>query len=226
MTLTVHAPRAWIFATAFALPTVAALPAAAQDYEFSLYSGVQSSPHSRIEGELPNGDSFDELIGWEGRSFEMPPYYGLRGTYWRTDRLGFGVEFTHSKVYAPDDEAEDAGFDNFELTDGVNVLTANTMYRWPDNFRALTPYVGGGLGVAVPHVDADPSDGDSTYEYQFGGPALRLMAGASYDLTDRLAVFGEYQFTYSTMDLDLEDGGDVETDIKTNAVNVGLTLKF
>ena len=58
------------------------------------------------------------------------------------------------------------------------------------------------------------------------GPAARVTAGVSYDLNDRFAVFGEYQFTYSQNSVDLPEGGDLETDIKTNALNVGLTLKF
>jgi lipid A oxidase len=39
-------------------------------------------------------------------------------------------------------------------------------------------------------------------------------------------VFGEYQFTYSSNNVDLPEGGSLETDIKTNALNIGLTLKF
>ncbi|SFD89841.1 outer membrane protein [Roseivivax sediminis] len=213
-------------APALLIGTLAAAPAAAQDYEFSLYSGWQTAPHSRIRGEYPGtGADFDELIGWEGRSFEMPPYYGLRGTWWRNEQLGFGLEFTHTKVYAPEDEREDAGFDSLEFTDGLNILTANAMYRWPDQWGTFTPYVGGGLGLSLPHVDVDTPDSD-TYELQIGGPAMRLTAGASYDLTERVSVFGEYQFTYSSNDVDLDDGGSLETDIKTNAVNFGLTLKF
>ncbi|MGR3502438.1 outer membrane protein [Pseudaestuariivita sp.] len=206
---------------------LSAAPAVAE-FELGVYSGIQTAPHSRITGELPSGAEFDELIGWEGRSFQMPPYYGLRGTWWTSETLGFGLEFTHSKVYAPEDEAEAAGFDNLEFTDGINILTINVMRRWPDLWAdgALTPYVGGGIGVAIPHVDADPTNGDDTFEYQFTGPALRLTAGMSYDLSERVGVFGEYQFTHSRNEAELEDGGNLETNINTNALNFGINLKF
>ncbi len=201
--------------------------AAAQDFEFSLFSGWQTAPHSRVEGDYPGtGASYDGLVGWEGRSNELPPYYGIRGTWWRTDRLGFGVEFTHAKVYAEDDDKAELGFSDLEFTDGHNLLTANAMYRWPDGFGTLTPYVGGGLGVSVPHVDVDTTTGIETFGLQYGGPAVRLMAGASYDVNERVAVFGEYQFTASRNEVDLEDGGSLESNIKTNALNFGLTLKF
>ncbi|SEL87055.1 lipid A oxidase [Roseivivax marinus] len=214
-------------ATAAVLVPASAQLVAAQDYEFSLYSGWQTAPHSRVEGDYPGtGEDFDALIGWDGKSFEMPPYYGVRGTWWKTDRLGFGVEFTHTKVYAPDDEKAEIGFEDLEFTDGLNIVTANAMYRWPDRWGSFTPYVGGGVGVSVPHVDVDTTTGIDTYELQYGGPAMRLMAGASYDLSERVALFGEYQFTYSANDVELEGDGDLQTNIKTNAVNFGLTLKF
>ena len=217
--------------TAFLATGLVALTAAAPAFaemELSIYSGWQTSPHSTFKGDFPDsagGGDFDRGVEWDGKSFEMPPYYGVRFTNWQTERLGYGVEFTHSKVYLSDDDQDALGFDNFQLTDGLNVLTVNAMYRWPDQFGTLTPYVGGGLGVTIPHVDSQIADSD-TYGYQFGGPAVRLTAGASYDLNDRVAVFGEYQFTASQNDLDLDDGGSVKTDVKTNAVNLGLTLKF
>ena len=55
---------------------------------------------------------------------------------------------------------------------------------------------------------------------------MRLLAGASYPINDRWSVYGEYQFTYSWNEADLDGGGSLNTDIKTNALNVGLSLKF
>ncbi len=170
----------------------------AQDLEIGVYSGVQSAPHSRIDGDYPGGGKIDSLIGWEGRSGEAPPYYGIRATWWQSESFGYGVEFTHAKVYAPNDERDDAGFDRLEFTDGLNILTVNATRRWQEQWWGVTPYVGGGIGLAIPHVDVETPAGDETYGYQITGPAARLTAGASYDLNDSLALFGEYQFTYSS----------------------------
>ena len=155
----------------------------------------------------------------------MPPYYGVRATWWRDANLGFGAEFTHSKVYLDDDDRDALGFDGFELTDGLNVLTANVMYRWPDMNPRITPYVGGGIGFTFPHVDADIGNSD-TYGFQIGGPAVRVLAGAQFGLTDRTALFAEYQFTASSNDLDLDGGGSAETVVKTNALNLGVSFTF
>ncbi|EEX16595.1 lipid A oxidase [Citreicella sp. SE45] len=79
----------------------------------------------------------------------------------------------------------------------------------------------------MPHVEVATTGGsDDTFEYQYTGPAVRLLAGASYPINDRWSVYGEYQFTYSWNEADLDGGGSLNTDIKTNALNVGLSLKF
>ncbi|WP_417604037.1 outer membrane protein [Primorskyibacter flagellatus] len=212
------------------LSAVAALclgvaPASAE-MEVSLYSGWQTAPHSRASGDHPDGGSYNALIGWEGRSFEAPPYYGVRGTWWRDEKLGFGLEFTHAKVYAPDSEKEAIGFNRMEFTDGINLITVNAYRRWQNQWRDVTPYVGGGIGLSIPHVDVESAGGEKTFGYQVTGPAVRLLAGVNYDLSERFAVFGEYQFTYSNNEADLDGGGSLETEIKTNALNFGVTLKF
>lgn len=202
-----------------------AVPAAAE-FELNLYVGSQSAPHSRVSGTHPDGGSYSGLIGWQGKSTAPPPYYGLRGTWWRTDRSGFALEFTHAKVYAPAAERGAINFSRMELTDGHNIITLNYMMRWPDTWGPVTPYAGAGLGIALPHVDITSAGGARTYGYQLTGPAARLIAGASYDISERWSVFGEYQFTVSNNKADLTGGGTFNSRIITNAVNVGVGFKF
>ena len=164
---------------------------AAAEMELSLYGGSQSSPHSRVSGTYPGtGAQYNALIGWEGKSFAPPPYYGARVTWWRRPDLGFGVELTHAKVYAPVAERNAIGFDRMEFTDGHNILTVNVMKRWNDRFGPITPYVGAGVGFALPHVDVSATNGHRVLGYQMTGPAARAIAGAKYDLSDSWALFG------------------------------------
>jgi lipid A oxidase len=196
------------------------------EVELSFYGGVQGAPHSdvSISGNpvIPD-DSF--TAGWEGRSFTAPPYYGLRATWWRNETLGFGLDFTHSKVYADDETLTESGLSRFEFSDGINIFTVNMYRRWPESFGSLTPYVGGGLGVSVPHVEVTGGTSE-TFEYQLTGPAVAFVAGASYPISDRWSVFGEYKGTYSMNTADLDGGGTLETDIVTNAFNVGVSFDF
>lgn len=201
--------------------------AARAEMEVSAYTGWQTLPHSWADGTFPGGGAFNVVVGWEGKSFQMPPYYGVRGTWWRANNLGFGIEFTHAKAYASEDIQNRLGFSPLEFTNGHNILTFNVMKRWPDQWKRVTPYFGGGIGVAIPHVDITHlATGARVYEYQYTGPALRLVAGAAMPISDRWSLFGEYQFTYSRNEVDLPMGGSLNTDLKTNAINVGLSLKF
>ncbi|WEF24407.1 outer membrane beta-barrel protein [Paracoccus sp. S3-43] len=199
---------------------LAALPLRAET-TIGLYGGYQTAPHSDV-----TIDGHEVRAGWKGKSFEMPPYWGVRLTRWQGD-WGWGAEFTHAKIYADDRTMERAGLTHLEFTDGLNLVTVNALRRWP---RArVTPYVGAGLGVAVPHVEVDDDNDpnfDSTHDYQLTGPAMRAFAGVSWPLGRRWEATVEYQFTYSSHAADLDSGGTLETDIITNAVNIGLALRF
>ncbi|MEL7177502.1 MAG: outer membrane beta-barrel protein [Pseudomonadota bacterium] len=197
---------------------------ASAEQELSVYTGFQTAPHGSVEGDN-DGDDFDFGVAWEGRSGEAPLYYGFRYTNWQTENWGWGVELNHAKVYADDDALDDNDFDSLEFTDGLNLLTLNGMYRWKNQGSPWTPYVGAGIGLSIPHVDVDVGD-NKTFEYQLTGFAVVAMAGVSYDINDTWAVFGEYKGSFSSNTAELEGGGELQTDIVTNALNLGVTYKF
>ena len=98
----------------------------ADSLEISVYGGIQSSPHSRITGKPDsNGAQYSELVGWNGKSLDAPIYYGVRATFWNSNKLNYGAEFTHAKAYAPSSALQSAGFDRLECTDGHNIITLN-----------------------------------------------------------------------------------------------------
>jgi lipid A oxidase len=215
------------------LPLIAALcclaaPALAE-VELGFYGGWQGAPGSdvSIEGDAVLPDQ-DFTAGWEGRSFEAPPQYGLRATWWPErfgGRLGVGIDANHTTVHADDETLDESSLDRLEFSDGLNILTLNGMRRWPDAFGAVTPYVGAGVGVAIPRVEVEGA-GSRTSEYQLTGPAVTLMAGASVPIAENWSVFGEYKGTYSINDADLDGGGTLEADVLTNAINLGVSFSF
>ncbi len=202
----------------------AAFPAAAE-VELSFYGGAQSAARSTVgfagDSVIPDGE---HELDWVGRSIDAPPYYGIRATFWQTAEIGYGLDFTHNKIY-PTDESLPAGFDRLEMTDGLNTLTFNAYRRWNQAFGDFTPYVGGGLGVSIPHVEVEYGASD-TAGYQLTGAAATWIAGASYPINDEWSVFGEYKGTYSDNTGDLDTGGTVETEIVTNAINFGVSFNF
>ena len=197
----------------------------AQAIEIGVYGGIQSSPHSRITGKhSTSGAQYSELVGWEGKSFDAPIYYGIRTTFWRNDKLGYGAEFTHTKAYAPSNALQNAGFDRLEFTDGHNIITFNMNRRW--ELGEFKTYSLVGLGIAIPHVDALPSGGLHTFEYQYTGPAVRAAVGLSRKLSENFSIFTEYQFTASDNKASLRNGGTLNTKLLTNAVNLGVSYNF
>jgi len=214
------------FLVSIALAGLLALTASAET-QLSFYGGHQSAPHSRVVGEY-DGTSFDFIAGWEGKPFAMPPYYGIRYTTWRESDWGFSVDFSHSKVYSDDETRAASGFEVLEFTDGVNVLTVNAVRRFqnPGNW---TPYFGAGVGIAIPHVEVQVDEfALRTFKYQYGGPALQLQGGVEYSVSDRWSVFTEYKINYAMLDVDLDGPSDnfLETNIITNALNIGVSYGF
>jgi|SRR6056297_2393262 len=229
-------PMNRIVATTLAAFPLFASPAASAELELSLYLGVQSVQDSSVSGTLPGVGLVNRSIDWKGKPFDAPIYYGARAMWWLDNDLGFGIEGTHTKAYMSDADLNALGLSRFELSDGHNIFTANVMKRWPGAFSGkenFTPYVGGGLGVAIPHVDAQEVGGSvRTYDYEYTGLALRGIAGMKYAINEDWAVFGEYQFTWSDNSITVDPSpgqaaaGKLSTDLTTHAVNVGVSYSF
>src|SRR5690606_36240710 len=121
--------------------------------------------------------------------------------------FGLGVEGTHTKAYASSADQAAIGTERLEFTDGHNIFTANVMKRFPSAFAGsnFTPYLGAGVGLAVPHVDIQAIGASNrTYGYETTGIALRGIAGMKYAITDNWSVFGEYQIVWSDNDATID----------------------
>ena len=217
--------RSLALALAGACLTLAATVPAAAEMGVSVYGGFQTAPHSDIE--VSDGPDF--RAGWEGKSFQMPPYYGVRGTWWMTDlgkpNLGLSVDFTHAKVYADSATLSTSGWSHFEFSDGINLLTLNALYRMPIEGTKFVPYIGAGAGINVPHVEVTRGSG-RTFEYQLGGATVQAQAGVAYDFNESWSAFVEYKGNYSWVDVDIDSGASLKTKILTHAVNVGVSYRF
>lgn len=105
-------------------------------------------------------------------------------------------------------------------------LMANGYY----DFTAVgpfTPYVGAGLGVGFVNVDYSPSDvtivdDDATvFAYQ-------LIAGGSFDISDRTALFAQYRYR-ATEDVETDVAlFDANLDVENTAsvIEAGLRFRF
>ena len=216
---------------------VALASPAAAELELSVYLGLQGVQDSTASGTLPGGAPFSRKMDWEGKSLDTPFYYGGRVMWWTDSNLGFGIEGTHAKAYASSADMAALGVSKLELSDGHNIFTFNVMKRFPEAFAngKLTPYIGAGLGVAVPHADIQVIGSTGrTFGYEQTGIAARGIAGLKYDINETWAVFGEYQATWSDNDITIDPDpavagqapGKLNTTLVTHAINIGISYSF
>ena len=199
---------------------------------FELYGGYQTSPHSVVSGEYLSGNIQEGMVpftftaGWKGKSFSMPPYYGLRFTHWNS-RSGWGLDFTHSKVYADLTTLAQANLQLLQFTDGLNNVIVHRQIKSFVARDKYQMYYGYGAGIIVPHVEFQHENSiRRTFEYQYGGPSVAFNSGFKVITGQSKFVFAEYKFTASWLDVDLSGGGNLQTRIFTNALNVGFGFEF
>lgn len=189
------------------------------ELEFSVYGGPQTTHPSWVRSPTLG----DDRVKWRSEPFVIPTYYGLRAKWWSAHRIGVGLDFVHYKAFA-DDPAK-YGYKELNFSHGLNALTVDLWYR-ADPLGKVTPYLGAGLGVVVPHVEAEPIGLEPTANYQVAGPAVTVILGASMPLKGNWAVFTEYKATYSEIRATLDTGDRLNTNIFADALNLGLSLRF
>ncbi|HWE21871.1 MAG TPA: outer membrane beta-barrel protein [Hyphomicrobiaceae bacterium] len=205
------------------------LPARAET-QISVYGGVNGNFGSDVRVNAP-GVSLEQSVDWDGKSFEMPPYWGVRGTYWlsKSSNWGLAIDYTHTKAVAELDSGLGDTFNRLEFTDGNNLLFLEVLHRFNPMWQgALVPYVGAGVGVTIPHVEVtlktDPPN--RTFEYQLAGPAAQILAGLEYKLNESWSLFSEAKLSYSHISADLDGGGRFETDLWSPQLAIGVTYRI
>ena len=89
-----------IYASAALAAVLGAAPARAE-VQLWLYSGDNIPYNSDVTVQRP-GTNTTFTVPWQSKPFIPTYYYGWRATYWLDNmpNLGFGVDFTHAKLYA------------------------------------------------------------------------------------------------------------------------------
>jgi len=180
------------------------------------YGGIPYTYPSDVRTIRPNGTDFTlHKVPWRGEQFKAPIYYGVRVAKW-SDRAPFGamLDFTHSKTISnrretvrqsgrldgqtipPEARINDI-FRKLEFSHGHNMLTLNGLYRLPVKIGVISPYMGVGAGISIPHTEVRfKGDLTRTYEYQYTGPAFQALFGLEFQLP-KMSIFLEYKFTFA-----------------------------
>jgi lipid A oxidase len=186
-----HSEGHWIMsrrlravALAVAGVCVCSVPALAET-QISVFGGANWNFSSDVKATgVP-----DYTVDWDGKSFEMPPYWGVRGTYWLSpsSNWGFAIDYAHQKAVADLDSAAGESYDRLEFTNGNNVLLLEVLYRFsPAMNGTLVPYVGAGIGVTIPHVEVTfAGEGPRRTSINSRVQRLRFWPGWSTSSTSR-----------------------------------------
>jgi lipid A oxidase len=213
------------------MAAVAATTPAQAEVQIQVYGGLNANFSSDVSLHRQGLPTDTRNVDWEGKPFDMPPYWGLRGVYWLDSKPGWGVgvEFTHSKAYAKlNGTSAGALYDSLEFTDGNNILTGNILYRFsPWQFYRIRPYAGVGIGVTIPHVEVSlVGDPVKTFEYQLAGFAGQGFVGLEMPLGDRWSGFVEAKLSYTHINGNLDGGGHIKTDLWSPHFAIGLAYRF
>jgi lipid A oxidase len=210
-----------------ATPPTSTLAPPAREWMIGAYSGSPYTYDSDVTiKNLGVHDFKVKDVEWQGKPFINPIYYGVRIARWFDGgNTGSMLDFTHSKAISrPDQDAKFEGtlggkpapgtalikdvFKKLEASHGHNMLTLNGLLRLPSFSARVSPYVGLGAGISLPHsevhVIGDPS---RTYEYQYAGPVGQALIGLEIRLP-RMSYFIEYKFSVAPYEMPLthQDG--------------------
>lgn len=204
------------------------------EWMVAAYGGSPYTYPSDVKFTQPGEHDFKvKDVAWQGMPFINPIYYGVRVVRWFGEgRTGAMLDFTHSKAIS--DRAQEAKFEGtmdgqpapesaligkifrkLEASHGHNMLTLNGLLRLPSFTFRLSPYVGIGAGVSLPHSEVHiATDASRTYEYQMAGPVGQAIVGLEFRLP-RMSYFLEYKFTLADyrMPLTGQDGDILFTDL-------------
>jgi lipid A oxidase len=221
------------------------------EFWVSAYVGKSSNNDSDVQLHRPDRDLQFDSVAFDDESFTQPIFWGVRGGYWMKNlpEYGFMVEFSHPKAISDTSQVVNAAgsrngqpyagqqpvsddIEALEMSHGYNFLTFNFMRRWfPTGKRdksfwgRMQPYGGVGAGLAIPHVEATV-DGVFTNEFQIAGWTMQGLLGVNYDIVAGLSAFLEYKLNYSSVSMNLDNGGSIAAEIWTNAFILGLSYRF
>ena len=232
---------------------VVCLPSRAHaDWIASAYLGHVWTRSSTVTLALPDRQTAVEIAGVEYRSESLtsPQYYGYRVTWvpgghrW----IGIEAEVIHAKVFAEVDRSVrikgtlrgaevDASVllssvvQRLAMSHGLNFILVNVALRrelGPVDSRGMERFVvvvRAGAGPTVAHAESTIDHVANRDEYQSGGLGTQVAGGIEATVWRRLAVLGEYKFTWASPQIDVA-GGQATIPSRSHHVVGGLAYRF
>ncbi len=230
----------------FAISLVLAAAFARADLLLDVYAGKAFNYASDVtlrEPAVGTNLTFED-VPFADRSFELPPYWGGRLSYFLAGKpaLGVALDFIHAKAIVDTsrvvrahgrwrDERVNGNaplrhyVSRLELSHGNNLFLLEGLVGYRPRMLAgrAEVYAGAGTGPALIHVEVTTPT-QETFEYQWDW-CWGVLAGGRLWLARRVAAFGEYKYTRGGYDMELADGTVGMTAAASHAT-VGLAFKL
>lgn len=215
-------------------PVVAEPASHSDNFYVSLFGGVNlgitdsnfsNGAGLSVDTDFESGFLLGGALGYKWKNFSyagITPRTELEVNYFRNgvDSLDFSGNGVGNETLAGDSNLS-----------GVGVF-GNLFFDWNNAFGTrLTPYAGGGVGVAFVNTDIvyngglNLNDNDTAFAFNAG-------AGASYELTKRASIFLDARYN-RIVNVDSDHlngitpaGGNFEDGFGTVQVRTGLSISF
>lgn len=221
--------RSLAFAAALTAFAGAASAQSLQDPYGFVYGGVTFEGESEYDGIItpPGGNQSVDTEYDAGYNFGIGVGANITSSIRAEVELSYSESDADEIFFSGNGPAAEINVDgSFQAT----TLFANGLYDF-DTGGAVTPYVGLGLGVAFVEQDLVYGPGVTVNEDDTVF-ATQLIAGASYDLSETLALTGDvryrrlYDVESQRFDAAGASTGTVSGDYDDFSVNVGLRFRF
>jgi outer membrane protein OmpA-like peptidoglycan-associated protein len=189
-------------------------PKAVQNSEPGYYVGAG------IGASIPNDSDYKSTALTGEIDLETSPLVSATAGY----RYGNGLRSEIELSYSQHDVNSIANTQaSGDLTSSA--AAANIIYDINTN-TPITPYLGGGLGVAL--INADTKTSASSVDDSDIAPVAQGILGLSYRTEQPFDIYTQYSYKENLGDLNFRDntGAKVESDYKNQALTIGLRYRF
>jgi lipid A oxidase len=204
----------------------------------------------RVSQSATDSDATFQGVSWDSKSFQAPPYYGLRFTQFFESYSPWGIafDFTHYKIYArtgdvvafhgrwngaPVDETAPLAerVQRFSISHGVNYVGPLVLYRigfiesTAFSEGRLQAYVGVGPIYYIDHPESTVN-GLAAERYEGSGWGWQSVAGLRYRLTEHWSAFGEFKYDQGRATVIVAGDGSANTRLRTGHAIFGVGYSF
>ena len=198
---------------------------AESDWTFEFFGGTGLNIPLPLRIEQAGGtDIIIESAEYSTRPLEGAPYYAYRFGKWDNNKA-WEIQLVHHKIYL---ENENPRIDNFSISHGYNLITANRAWKTDD----FTYRIGAGVVLTHPEFTIDGVSNDQKLGlggagFYLDGITGQVAISKSFEITKKIFATTEAMYTASYAKVNPDDY-DYTATVPNSALHflIGLGYNF